>query len=160
MGWLQKIIHWLKKILHRLMGNYPLPRYHFRVDWGGAQMAFTEVSGLTMEIAVVEHRDGSSPDQSAIKMPGLRKFSNIVLKRGVRKADNDFYNWINSVRLNTVERRDVAISLLNENHEPVTTWRVRNAWPCRYEVASLNAQSNEVLIETLELAHDGFVLVS
>ena len=142
------------------MGNYPLPKFHFRVDWGGSQTAFSEISGLAVEVAVMEHRDGSSPDQSVIKMPGLRKFSNIILKRGIRKGDNDFFAWMNSVHLNAVERRDVVISLLNELHEPVAVWKVRNAWPCKYEVGALNASSNEVLIESLELAHEGLVLVS
>lgn len=142
------------------MSNYPLPKFHFKVEWGGTQISFSEVSGLAMEIAVIEHREGSSPDQSPIKMPGLRKFSNITFKRGVKKADNDFFNWINTAHLNTVERRDIVISLLNESHEPVTVWKVRNAWPCKYEVGALNACGNEVLIETLELAHDGFTVVS
>lgn len=142
------------------MVNYPLPKYHFRVDWGGSQTSFSEVSGLSMEIAVVEYRDGSFLEQQAVKMPGLRKYSNLVLKRGVRKADNDFLNWINTVKLNVVERRDLVISLLNEAHEPVMIWKVRNAWPCKYEVGSLHASSNEVLIETLELAHEGFTVMT
>lgn len=140
------------------MGNYPLSKYHFRVDWGGSQVAFTEVSGLTMEVAVIEYREGSSPEQSVRKLPGLRKFSNIILKRGIQKADNDFFNWINTVQSNAVQRRDMVIELLNEAHEPVAAWKVRNAWPCKYEVGALNACANEVLIETLELAHEGFVL--
>ena len=142
------------------MSNYPLPKYSFRVEWGGTQTSFSEISGLTMEIIVVEYREGSSPEQSVIKMPGLRKFNNITLKRGVRKGDNDFFNWINTVRLNTVERRDVVISLLNEAHEPIAIWKVRNAWPCKYEVGTFNASSSDVLIESLELAHEGFVLSS
>ncbi|GAA4755067.1 hypothetical protein GCM10023229_40540 [Flavisolibacter ginsenosidimutans] len=158
MGLLKTILHCVKKTINRLMGNYPLSKYHFRVEWGGAQISFSEVGGLSMEIAVVEFREGSSPDQSAIKMPGLRKFTNIILKRGVKKADNDFFNWINSVRQNTVERRDIVISLLNEAHEPVAVWKVHNAWPCKYEVGAFNAASNDVLMETLELAHEGFIL--
>ncbi|MDQ6758033.1 MAG: phage tail protein [Bacteroidota bacterium] len=138
------------------MGSHPLPKYHFRVDWGGTQLSFSEVSGLSMEFAVVEHRDGSSPDQHAIKMPGLKKYSNIILKRAVRKADQEFFKWINSVHLNTVPRRNIVISLLNEAHEPVISWKVLNAWPCKYTVADLQATSNEVLMETLELTHEGF----
>lgn len=142
------------------MGNYPLSKYHFKVDWGGSHINFSEISGLAIEFAVIEHRDGSSPEQSSIKMPGLKKYSNIVLKRGVQKDNHDFFNWINTIRLNTVERRDIIISLLNESHEPVITWKARNAWPCKYQIADLQANSNEVLIETLELAHEGLVVLS
>lgn len=141
------------------MGAYPLSKYHFRVDWGGQQVSFSEVSGLSMEVEVVEYREGASPSQQPIKIPGLKKFSNLVLKRGVQKGDHEFFEWIRTIGVGTVQRRDVAISLLNEAHEPVVTWRVRNAWPCKYEVAGLHAASSEVLIETLELAHDGFDVV-
>jgi phage tail-like protein len=153
------IIHCLKKIKHWLMGAYPLSKYHFRVDWGGQQIGFSEVTGLSMEVEVVEYRDGASPSQQPRKMPGLKKFSNLVLKRGVQRGDNEFFDWIKTANVGTVERRDVTISLLNETHEPVVTWKVRSAWPCKYEVAGLHAGSSEVLIETLELAHDGFEVV-
>lgn len=142
------------------MGSYPLSKYHFTVEWGGSQISFSEVSGLALEFAVIEHRNGNMPEHSSIKMPGLKKYSNLVLKRGVQKGDQDFYNWINTVQMNTVERRDIIISLLDEAHTPVMSWRVKNAWPCKYEVADLHASSNEVLIESIELAHEGFSLVS
>lgn len=142
------------------MGTYPLSKYHFTVEWGGSQISFSEVSGLTIEFAVIEHRNGNMPEHSSIKMPGLKKYSNIILKRAVQKNDNDFYNWINTVQMNTVERRDIVISLLDETHSPVASWKVKNAWPCKYQLTDLSATSNEVLIESLELAHEGFANLS
>ncbi|MFT3701638.1 MAG: phage tail protein [Agriterribacter sp.] len=137
------------------MGKYPLPVSHFIVDWGGNSIGFTEVTGLSEEFEVIEYREGNSPNFSAIKLPGLRKFSNVVLKRGIIKGDNDFFNWINTVNVNGVERRDITISLLNEAHEPVRVWRIKNAWPCKLSAPDLKADANEVAIETLELAHEG-----
>lgn len=156
----KRIIYFFKKIKHWFMASYPLSKYHFTVEWGGAEISFTEVSGLSFEFAVIEHRDGNSPLQSSIKMPGLKKYSNIILKRPLRKKDNDFFNWINTIQLDTVERRDIIISLLNEAHEPIVSWKVNNGWPCKYEVAALNATSNEVLFETLEITHEGLSIVS
>lgn len=140
------------------MGTYPLSAYHFNVEWGGTKISFSEVSGLSIENEVIENRDGSSPEYHTTKMPGLRKYSNIVLKRGIVKGDNEFYNWINSIRHNAVERRDIVISLLNENHEPVRVWKVRNAWPCKILMSDLKANGNEVAMETIELAHEGLAL--
>lgn len=137
------------------MGKYPLPVSHFIVEWGGNNIGFTEVSGLGMEHQVVEYREGSAPESSAIKMPGLRKYTNIILKRGVTKNDNDFFNWFNSISLNQVERRDVLIKLLNEAHEPVRVWKIKNAWPCKLQSSDLKADANEVAIETMELVHEG-----
>ena len=72
-----------------MAANYPLPVFHFTVEWGGTRIGFSEVTGLTQENQAIEYRDGSFPEYSSIKMPGLRKFSNLTLKRGV-KSDNDF----------------------------------------------------------------------
>lgn len=138
--------------------QYPLPTFHFTVEWGGTRVGFSEVTGLTQENQVIEYRDGSFPEYSSIKMPGLRKFSNVTLKRGVIKADNDFFKWLQTVRLNTVERRDLVISLLNEKHEPVMTWKVQNAFPVKLEGPQLKASANEVAIESIELAHEGLEL--
>ena len=135
--------------------KYPLPVFHFRVDWGGSSFGFSEVSGLNMETQVIEYRDGSSPDYSTIKMPGMQKYGNLTLKRGVTAADNEFYNWWNTHQLNKIERRDITISLLNENHEPVVVWKVRNAFPMKVDGGSLKATGNEVSIESLEIAHEG-----
>ena len=140
------------------MANYPLPKFHFQVQWGGVRIGFTEVTGLQIETEVIEYREGSSPEYNKVKMPGLRKFSNITLKRGTFASDNDFYNWMNTVKLNTIERRNLIINLLNEEHQPVITWSVKNAFPVKIQSADLKSDANEVAIETLELAHEGLVI--
>lgn len=142
------------------MATYPLPKFHFLVQWGGSKIGFTEVTGLDMQVEAIEYREGSSPEYSKIKMPGLHKFSNITLKRGTFGGDQEFYNWIRTINLNKVERRDVTISLLNENHEPVITWKARNAFPVKVQASDLKSDGNEVAIETLELAHEGLSTVS
>lgn len=134
---------------------YPLPAFHFQVDWGGSTIGFSEVSGLTVEVQAIEYRDGASPQYSVQKMPGIPKFSNITLKRGIVSKDNEFFDWLNTTKLNTVERRDLTISLLNEEHTPVMTWKVSNAFPVKVEGPGLKATGNEVAIETVELAHEG-----
>ncbi len=134
---------------------YPLPVFHFQVEWGGNKIGFSEVSGLSIEVQPIEYRDGASPQYSVVKMPGIPKFSNITLKRGVVAADNEFFAWLNTTKLNTVERRDLIISLLNENHEPTMSWKVINAFPVKVEGPGLKSTGNEVAIETLELAHEG-----
>jgi phage tail-like protein len=140
------------------MATYPLPKFHYQVQWGGSRIGFTEVTGLTIENELIEYREGNSPEYSKIKMPGMRKYSNITLKRGSTKGDNDFYKFINTVTLSKVERRDITISLLNENHEPVIVWKVKNAWPVKLQSADLKSDANEVAIETLELAHEGLTI--
>jgi phage tail-like protein len=140
------------------MANYPIPKFHFQVEWGGAKIGFTEVTGLEVTTDVIEYRDGASPEYHKIKMPGMQKFSNITMKRGIFKGDNDYFTWWNTVALNTIERRDVIISLLNESHEPVVVFKVKNAWPLKVQSTDLKADGNEVAIESIELAHEGLVI--
>jgi phage tail-like protein len=138
------------------MADYPIAKFHFSVEWApGTRIGFTEVTGLTMESDVIEYREGSNPLFHKVKMPGLQKLANITLKRGTFIGDIEFNEWINSIEMNKVERRDVTIKLLNEKHEPVITWQVLNAWPVKVQSSDLKADGNEVAIETMELAHEG-----
>ncbi|PMB53409.1 phage tail protein [Fischerella thermalis CCMEE 5201] len=140
------------------MTDYPLPVFHFSVDWGGTKLEFSEVSGLNIESQAIEYRHGLSPEFSMTKMPGIQKFGNITLKRGIFKKDNDYYKWLNTTKMNTVERRDITISLLDENHAPVMVWKAKNAFPVKLEGPSLKASGNEVAIESMELAHEGLTV--
>ncbi|XOV67697.1 MAG: phage tail protein [Fluviicola sp.] len=137
---------------------YPLTSFHFQVNWAGTNIGFTEVSGLDMEVDLVEYRQGASPDSSKIKMPGMKKFSNITLKRGTFAGDNEFYEWWNTNQFSAAQRRDITIELLNEERETVMTWKVRNAFPLKVQTTTLKADGSEVAIETMEIAHEGLTV--
>ena len=145
------------------MAEYPLPVFHFQVRWGGTNLGFAEISGLNIENQLIEYRDGLSPIYSSVKMPGIPKYGNITLKRGIVPDDNEFFDWLNTIKLNKVgdnngARRDLIISLLNENHEPVMTWKAVNAFPVKIEGPGLKATGNEVAIESIEVAHEGLTI--
>ena len=140
------------------MAEYPLPKFHFQVQWGGTKIGFTEVTGLEVTTDKIEYRDGASKEYHKIRMPGMQTFGDLTLKRGVFAGDNEFYDWWNTVALNTVERRDITISLLNEAHQPVVVWKVKNAWPTKVTSTDLNASGNETAIETLVLTHEGLTM--
>lgn len=135
--------------------QYPLPAFHFTVEWQGQRAGFTEISGLNQELQVIEYREGSSPEYAATKMPGIPKLSDISCKRGVIASDNEFYDWLSTVRMNKIERRDLVISLLNEEHQPVMVWNVQSAFPIKIEGPALKSTGNEAAIEGLTLAHAG-----
>lgn len=137
---------------------YPLPTFHFSVDLGGAVIVCNEVSGLDSELDEIEYRDGNSPNFSTIKMSGLRKSSNITIKKGVFVDDKDFWTWYNAVSMNVPERRQVTISLLDDQHAPVMTWKLLNAWPKKIDSPDLKSDTSEVAIESLEIAHEGVTI--
>ena len=89
----------------------------------------------------------------------MQKYSNITLKRGKFKSDNEFYDWWNTHQLNQIERRDITVSLLNEKHEPVFVWKIKNAWPIKVNATDLKSDAGtEVAIETIELVHEGLTM--
>lgn len=143
--------------------NYPLPKFHFMVEWGGNRIGFTEISGLAFETQVIAYREGSSPVYSKSKQPGLTKFSNITLKRGVFLGDFDLYKlWRKTMLFQEGKekfRQDISIKLLDEEHQPVITWQVNKAWPCKIMYADLKADANEIIIESMELVHEGLSIV-
>lgn len=138
-----------------MANKYPALVFHFRVEWGAANISFSEVSGLVRENQAVEYRWGDSPDYSVIKMPGMVKYNNITMKRGIVTGNNEFYNWLNTIALNQVERRDITISLLNEKHEPIMVWKAHNAFPVKVEGPQMKSSGNEIAIESMEVAHEG-----
>ncbi|MDT9694968.1 MULTISPECIES: phage tail protein [unclassified Streptomyces] len=141
---------------------YPMTTLHFAVSWGDTQQtsSFSEVSGLTMEAEVIEYRGGADPQFSTRKQPGLRKFSNVTMKRGIAptEAGNGLFEWYNSITIGSVDRRDVTVSLLNEERDPVMTWKIREAWPVKLEGPGLKSTGTDVAIESVEFACEGILI--
>ena len=122
-------------------------------DGRAVKGSFAEVSGLDVEIAVIEYRNGSE-DTTVRKIPGLRKYTNIALKRGIT-GDLAFWNWMRAAMDGNVQRADGSVTLLDESRQPVLRWNFRRGWPCKIVGPTLNSKANEVAIETLEIAHEG-----
>ena len=99
---------------------WPISKFYFTVDLGGGMKnaSFLEVSGLDVEAQIIEYRHGDSKIFSNQKMPGLVKFGNITLKKGVLVKDNQFFDWYTTVKMNTVKRVTVTIKLLDEGGNP------------------------------------------
>jgi phage tail-like protein len=138
---------------------WPLPKFYFSVDIGEfTDLAFQEVSGLDIEADVIEYRHGNSPIHSVIKMPGLKKYADITLKKGVFTKDNRFYDWLSQISLNTYKRLTVIIRLLNEDTQPMMTWTLTNAWPKQVTSTDMNSQSSEAAIESIVFVHEGLTI--
>ena len=127
---------------------WPLPKFAFEVTWDDQVMHFQEVSGLDAEAQAIEYRHGNSPQFSVAKMPGIRKYSDMTMKKGVFKNENERRDWFNAIKMNTIQRKTVTISLLDEGGAPAMVWTLLNAWPTRIT-------GNEVTVEALVFAHEG-----
>ena len=142
--------------------KYPLPKFHFELEWGGVRMGFTEVSGLDFETEVIEYREGNLPSYNKTKQPGLTKFTDVTLKRGIVLDNLEYYEqWVKTAMFQEKKeqyRRTVTIKLLNEEHKAIITWTLSKAWPSKIQSTDLKADANEVAIETMTLVHEGLVM--
>lgn len=138
--------------------DWPLPKFYFQIKWDSVEMHFQEVSGLDMEAQPIEYRAGSSKQFSPLKMPGLKKFSDVTMKKGVFKGDNQLFDWFKENNMNTIKRKPVTISLLDETGAPTMVWKLSNAWPTKVSGTDLKASGNEVAVETIVVAHEGLTV--
>lgn len=135
--------------------TWPLPKFYFSVNLGDpGQIPFQEVAGLDTESEAITYRAGDNPAFNVIKMPGLIKSGNVTLKKGIFVNDNRFWSWFEQIKLNTIKRQSVVISLLDQTNKPTMVWKLANAFPVKITGTDMKSDGNEVAIETLELAHE------
>jgi phage tail-like protein len=141
--------------------TWPLSSFSFQVSWGSqAKIPFQEVSGLETETQVIEYRHSNSPEFSTIKMPGIKKFGNVTMKKGIFAKDNAFWKWYSEIKMNTIKRVPVVVQLLDEGGNPTMTWTLANAWPTKISAPTLKSDGNEVAIQSIEIAHEGITIAN
>jgi phage tail-like protein len=144
--------------------NDPLGNFRFTLHIDRIVAAgFAECSGLQRETKVFEYKEGGN-NQAALKFPETTTYGNITLKRGVSTSTNELFDWHTEVVTGDLNRktdaRKVAIVLNNEHGDPIRTWNLVRAFPIKWVGPDLKAIANEVAIETLEIAHEGFEVSS
>jgi phage tail-like protein len=132
--------------------NDPYRGFNFEVQLDNTPVAaFREVGGLSVTSEIVEYREGTDGPLNPRKLTGTQKVGDVTLKRGFTQS-KDLWNWYKNILNGIQDRRDGAIVLHDELHQPVLRWEFKAAWPTKWEGPSLNATSNDVAIEALTLA--------
>ena len=134
---------------------WPLPKFYFSVQLGDDKSVnFQEVSGLESEVKPIEYRHGNSPVFYPIKMPGLGRVGNVTMRKGIFANDSTLFEWFNEIKLNTIKRRTVVISLLDETGAAKMVWTLHDAFPTKITGADLKSESNEMAVESLEISYE------
>ena len=141
----------------------PLLGFHFALDLGGTIAGyFTECSGIGSEHEVIEHKVINESGQEVImKIPGRLKWENMVFKRGITSS-MDIWDWRKTVEDGDVEgaRRNGSVIMFDQQLNPVAQWDFERAWPVKVSGPQPKADSNEVGVEELTIAHEYIKRVS
>lgn len=144
----------------------PYGAFNFQVEFPGVGIegdallgGFSEVSGLNAEVEAIEYRNGNDRTLAPRRLPGLARYADVTLKRGVI-GDLTLYQWFEQSLQGSAQRADGRIHLLDEARQVVMTWRIRNAWPVKLTGPCLNAVASEIAVEELVLTHDGIEIES
>lgn len=138
--------------------NDPYMDCNFLVEIDGVVSGgFAECSGIAAETQVVDYREGNENQPRVRKEPGLTTYATLVLKRGYTQ-DRALWQWYQTILDGNVQRKQLSVMLLDAERNPVLRWNFHGAWISKYEGPRLHACGNDIAMETVEIAHEGFVL--
>jgi phage tail-like protein len=139
----------------------PYRNFKFRVEIDGIQTAaFSEATTPDSTTDSVDYREGTdAPVQR--KLSGLVKYGNITLKKGLTDS-MELYEWRKQVEQSGASkaRKNMSLILIDEEGNDKARWDIVEAWPTKYDASDFSAKGNEVIIETLEIVHEGVMRVS
>lgn len=134
--------------------KYPLLNYRFMAKVGDDEIFFSEISGLSMEYETSEYKEATKDGVKTTQLIGQRNVPSVTLKRGLFLNGLNLYKWFNSTHTPDFKKKDITITMLNDANEAVLIWTVSNAFGTKFEGPGLDATSNDVAFQTLELKGD------
>lgn len=142
--------------------EYPPVGFRFSVNIGsrsGVDASFAEISGISAQLTTEEIIEGGE-NRFKYRFPLQLSYSPLVLKRGVADSSSPLLTWINNTfsfgLTQPLELKNITINLLNERSEPLMSWVLEGAYPIKYDISGLKADSNQIAIETIELSYRSF----
>ena len=139
---------------------YPPVGFHFRVDFEGitnaSDVGFQSVSGLNSTVPNSETYEEGGENRFTHRLPKRATFENLVLKRGML-IGSELIDWFRNALENfTFAPKNITVTLLNENHEPLQAWQFVNAWPTKWNIEGFDAEKGAIVAETIEFSYQYF----
>ena len=132
--------------------HYPLVAYNYRVLVQGVTMRFAKVDGLVWERKALPYRDGLSfLDGERIALCREDAYTTLTLQQGVMAKDPSLHHWLHSG-----DARWLQVQLCQADGKPVLAWQAARAIPVKLTGSALDANTNDVFIDTLELRASGW----
>ncbi len=139
---------------------YPPVGFHFRVDIdgltsGGQDIRFQEVSGLNATVGEFTYKEGGE-NRFTHRLAERVTYEKLTLKRGML-VGSKLIGWFkDAVESFSFDPKDVVVTLLNADHEPLESWNFVKAYPVKWSISGFNAQQNQIVVETIELSFQYF----
>ena len=131
----------------------PLRGFRFLLEIEGITSGgFTRVKGLSREVKYESYREGGVNEYEH-KLVTQVSHPVVILERGL--ALNDLWKWALAAADGEVKRKTIWIRLQNEANEKMWAWQIEHALPVKWSASDLDAQSSQMVMESLELAHHG-----
>jgi phage tail-like protein len=138
--------------------EYPITAFRYSAKIGDDDIAFSEISGLNISYETTEYKEATTDGIRTLQVVGQRDVPTVTMKRGIFENSLQLYDWLNSMHTDDFERKDIVISMLDNNNAAVITWTITNAFPMSFEGPSLDATSNEVTFQTLKVKGDALII--
>ena len=139
---------------------YPPVSFYFEVKITGistsGDTSFAEADGLESELGMMEIKEGGE-NRFSHRLPDRATHGKLTLKRGVMLASSDLAGWCKTTLESDfsaqIQTKDINVSLLDEDGNPLLVWTFFNSWPVKWSVAGLDSKKSEIALETLEFAY-------
>jgi phage tail-like protein len=136
----------------------PYVQFNFLIDFGagapGMHGGFQELTGIGTDKDPVHYERAGKKALNVEKITGINKALDVILKRGVVDA-SALDEWLKEVREGAPRAlRTVTITLQDEHHEPVQSWKLLRARIIKHTSGPLNAKGTDVAMEELTLAYE------
>ena len=138
--------------------EYPITAFRYTAKIGDDDIAFSEIAGLNIGYESTEYKEATTTGVRTLQVVGQRDVPTVTMKRGIFENSLDLYDWLNSMHTDDFTKKDIIISMLNNNNEAVITWKITNAFPTKFEGPSLDAKSNDVSFQSLEVKGDALII--
>ena len=140
---------------------YPPVGFHFMVVFEGVSpgtnVGFQSVSGINASVPNSESYEEGGENRFTHRLPKRPGYENLVLKRGML-LDSELIQWFKeSLESFRFSPRNITVTLLNENHDPLQVWRFINAWPTKWNIDGFDAEKGGIVVETIEFSYQYFV---
>jgi phage tail-like protein len=113
---------------------------------------FQQISGLSRELKVSAYREGGD-NSGNLYLPENTQHGSLVLQRGVMAVSPLTLNFDSVLSGASVSYCNVVVMLMNHLSLPVCSWTISKALPVKWSTSNLDANSNSILLNTLELRY-------